>query len=713
MSLMAAPTEKEVMSSVPEQQPKMAVAVNLRVRFLTYLSGFRPSLLLLTEVQFLFYLIFLICFTKLAMSCRDPEDIFFSNNIRGTYITKEFDSDESNFNTINRIADFWDWTQRVLVPGLGLVHQADDRVGLLGYTTEELRYQSSYTDVVGIQFRQLRVKPMTEKVSGQEFSYNPTLLGYSSKVGDMLDKDPFGGAMCAGSLRFWRRDDCVSLPADEDWKGFKYYDANEINALSFHQQTPFSWANTMYPGGGYVSFMVPFYSSEPLHNGTIYRGPSKLNRFQDLVDKGIAQKYYSETAKYRCLRVSLNGEYVSEVCDSSPNEQKCLGLASQFVVEMKKLHWMDQRTRFVHITVQMRSSNLQMDATLGMYLEFPGDGGILPSYLIDHSPNTSGKKKETIRRWRDAVICFIVLQLVEEMLESHRAHISEAGIMNYFRDFWNVLDAVNLVLMIVSIHHLNTSVLSDTSPDDGIYKNTGYISNAHSNNAFQLARVFLAVNCMLHYLKIIKFLAKISPTVGLVLDVLRAASNDLLTYMLTVSLATVSVAWYMFVVIGDKVADFYNPHRAIFAIVRSIYGNADFGSVDRVTPSNTTSALYMAYLCVIIWIVITVLVSILEEAQQVVRSRMEIHEVEFGKQVDPLVAYCHKFRSQAQDILKKCTPRKTESTEINGRSGACNIIIVLSVFLLFPLIYIAPLALLYFVSTLCCLLESVIAPDTT
>lgn len=582
-----------------------------------------------TDIQFIFYIVFLYCFTELTASCRDPDEYFFSNDIRSTYITQGFDGDHDQWADINRFADFWEWTNFVLVPGLfsqtgnaqygddtgeGWPDQSGDHDGLLGYTTEELRMQSSYHDFAGVQFRQIRVKPTVEE-AGRDFNINPTLMdvsmpGLDMELEDKLDTATYGVGKDA-------------------WGGFLHYTADELYDVENLGQTPFSYSSQSYPGGGFASVMVPFYATEILDDVV---GDASDHGFKDLIQEGKISYYYSDTAKYRCLRVSLNGNWIEQTCDPSPNENKCKDLAYKFMRRMREGHWLDWRTRYAQVSIQLKSPNANMDATLNMHLEFPGDGGILTSYKIDLAPNTV-EQKDRIVYYRDAVVFFITFQLFFECLEFF--YLAKSGSWKlYVTDAWNWLDILNLWMMIYSVNLLNNSILSEEGPEGEFHLSTGYVSNARTNREFQTARVFLAINTMLQFLKLIKFGVSIYPQMAIVTRVLEAATSNILYYGITICLSTFAAAFYMNMIVGGNIGDFYSFFRSFQTILRSIFGDFDIDSVDAVTASNSITWVYLIYLCVMTWIIVSYFFSILADAQARVNEKIEA-EIEEGVKSEP------------------------------------------------------------------------------
>jgi hypothetical protein len=370
-------------------------------------------------------------------------------------------------------------------PDEGWPNQDANKTGLLAFTVEELKDQSSYHDFEGVQFRQLRAKPQNGTESGVEYSYTPPLVehrmtGIETDLDGKLDKESYGLELCMrkhnvsetnapGNLAFqFERHQCGEGYRTIPWGKFLHYTPETIGDLAGRRQTAYSYSSQVrYPGGGYVAVMVPFYSTTLLHGGEVFVGAAKENSFRNMSDRyncpfflpflpvfyffflsfvtpvvvyfllisfsfvpqqqsGVVQKYYSDEARYRCLRVSLNGIYVLEVCDGAPSERKCKDLAYLFVRLLKRLHWLDWRTRYVQVTTQLKSPNANMDATLSMYAEFPGDGGILTSYKIDLAPNTVDQKND-IRFWRNWVCFFIAVQLLFEVLEALRFAKSEVS----------------------------------------------------------------------------------------------------------------------------------------------------------------------------------------------------------------------------------------------------------------------------------------------
>lgn len=71
-----------------------------------------------TWLQTLQYIIFLFAFQSLTGTIRKSEEFYFDKYLTDTFISNPFDADHNRFMDVRRIADIWEWKQKVLVPGL-------------------------------------------------------------------------------------------------------------------------------------------------------------------------------------------------------------------------------------------------------------------------------------------------------------------------------------------------------------------------------------------------------------------------------------------------------------------------------------------------------------------------------------------------------------------------------------------------------------------
>ena len=71
-----------------------------------------------TWLQTLQYILFLYTFQSLVATLRKSEEFYLDKYITDTFITNTFDANHNTLASIRRVADIWEWTSNVFVPGL-------------------------------------------------------------------------------------------------------------------------------------------------------------------------------------------------------------------------------------------------------------------------------------------------------------------------------------------------------------------------------------------------------------------------------------------------------------------------------------------------------------------------------------------------------------------------------------------------------------------
>lgn len=71
-----------------------------------------------TWLQTLQYILFLYTFQSLVGTLRKSEEFYLDKYITDTFITNTFDANHNTLASIRRVADIWEWTSNVFVPGL-------------------------------------------------------------------------------------------------------------------------------------------------------------------------------------------------------------------------------------------------------------------------------------------------------------------------------------------------------------------------------------------------------------------------------------------------------------------------------------------------------------------------------------------------------------------------------------------------------------------
>ena len=301
----------------------------------------RGALWLLNTVtlQTILYFLFVAAFQLLTESLRMKEEYFFDRVIVDTFLSNHFDASHNTFESVRRVADIWEWGNNVLWPGLlGNAGPCDaDRVGdnpkacnddawpdgsgsfhmreATPFSVDELVTRMDMLDwTEGIQLRQARVKPVPADECPSD------LLGAHCypelAANEKGDTAPFG--------RNWTHPDS---PLDHPWR---YFSAEQLGSNPNGQASANLASFRQIEAGGFVALVLPFFSTEylPEQRGTpeqvtdfrkfrVARAtrPAEAPSLANLDDRRAAEAASPRTARYSCVRLSWNGEWLHQLCD--------------------------------------------------------------------------------------------------------------------------------------------------------------------------------------------------------------------------------------------------------------------------------------------------------------------------------------------------------------------------------------------------------------
>ena len=103
--------------------------------------------------------------------------------------------------------------------------------------------------------------------------------------------------------------------------------------------------------------------------------------------------------RYFCVRLSPNGDYVRQLCDPATGDQQTSGVVRAaiegFWNDLKRAHFLDWRTRFLHIVITFKSNNNAVGSRANLMFELTGSGSILPSYDMETFVTDTEKNDQT------------------------------------------------------------------------------------------------------------------------------------------------------------------------------------------------------------------------------------------------------------------------------------------------------------------------------
>lgn len=135
---------------------------------------------------------------------------------------------------------------------------------------------------------------------------------------------------------------------------------------------------------------------------------------------------------------------------------------------------------------------------------------------------------------------------------------------------------------------------------------------------YSWARQSMAINACLQILKIMKFTNQLVPKMGLLSAVLLHAAPDLLYFTITFGISLVSFAVSFYCMLGANMDDFVSIERSLLTLLRALFGDFDVNEIDDNSPNMVNSTIFLVYLFIAVFILLSMFLAILGEAQGVV-----------------------------------------------------------------------------------------------
>ena len=134
-----------------------------------------------------------------------------------------------------------------------------------------------------------------------------------------------------------------------------------------------------YPGGGYVSLVIPFFSATWL--------PDEKGTHMEVSDFRVhrAHRGSDRMPRYYCVRIVWNGDWMHQLCDpNAPGTNRTTGVVRAAVEEwwndLKRAHWLDRASRAMTLTLPFYSNNAGVRSRVTFTFELTSANTVLPSF---------------------------------------------------------------------------------------------------------------------------------------------------------------------------------------------------------------------------------------------------------------------------------------------------------------------------------------------
>jgi len=217
------------------------------------------------------------------------------------------------------------------------------------------------------------------------------------------------------------------------------------------------------------------------------------------------------------------------------------------------------------------------------------------------------------------LLFFILLEVVE---------LQDSGLGEYITDGWNVLDWINFVLLITQyaeltyLFQLNDGSEAWSGADcrepSTICKDIGYWDDWEYARTVKDAKLYLSFNVNIQLLKIIKFMNQLVPKTSLAVKVLGVAAADLVFFSTVFFISILAFSNMFFVQLGPVMEGYWSQLAAIVTLVRALFGDFDIDDILNNSNGYLNVVLFLAYLFVALFIILSIFLTILGEAQAAV-----------------------------------------------------------------------------------------------
>ena len=554
------------------------------------------ELLNLTSTQTVTYFGMTVTMLLLISAMRSPEEFFFDKHVMDRIVDNTFDSAHNKFTQVRRIADVFEWGNKVLLPGLF----ADAGPCGTGEAIGSLTSQKACLDEVWPDgdgtfhmtgATTLSIADLVERMDQFDWTDGLTVRQVRAQPVSCPDTDQLGA--CLPEVSDGHVISTATYGHNMGSKPFVYHAAEDIGASPTGIVSASIPSLRGYEGGGFFGFVIPFFSDVYL--------PSQEGTFDQMID--YRQSRVSTTngkeAKFHCVRTSLNGVHIKQRCDPGANGDGTGELTSavrnhveEFWNDLKRGHWIDTRTRMVVMVLQLRSNHLGIRYRISLMFEFTSLGTVLPSYDVE-TRVLSRTAQRNMRTYAyiclGMVIFFIVLEGVE---------LTNSSIGEYFADVWNLMDWSNFVVYFLVFMQLLAVDEAQLNPDCSSYmcRDAGYFDDYKVMSEYRTMKLYFSLCVCIQLLKILKFASALVPKMGLATDVLRECAIDLVFFGVTFIISMAAFAMMLYVQLGPVMEGYVTQTAAFISLFRALFGDFDIDEIMDNSSGYLNALLFLAYL---------------------------------------------------------------------------------------------------------------------
>jgi len=332
------------------------------------------------------------------------------------------------------------------------------------------------------------------------------------------------------------------------------------------------------------------YSSGETNQSTYFVGDKELQYLTD--DEAKSETFYGRFLSYNGDGNVYDLSYVPDEAMAELTELFEDGLIGR-----------DARVLFVDFVTL--NANLNLHTVGRLCFELPADGGVVTYSEI-----------KTWRFWRYLtargkrlfameilVTMMVVFYTWEELSE-----IYKEGFFEYRKEFWNLVDWINLLFFYTTIFWRIRVELSSHPTMTNLYEYESYRTYVW---IFSMEAYFNMVNAFLLYFKLFKYL-NVSRNVRVLFMMFRKTASDMLVFVIILIVIFLAFGIGGFLVFSSNVSDYRTFSFSIINLFRYTVTEMDY---DALIQANVTAGTiyYMTWTLLMLLILVNVFIAILSD----------------------------------------------------------------------------------------------------
>ena len=580
-------------------------------------------------IQTILYFVFVIMFQQIAMTVRVPKEYYLDKAVMDRLIENHFDSSHNTFETVRRIADIYEWGNNVFWPGMFAdMGPCQEHVGsnAFGKTCND----DSWPDGEG-SFHMDGATPywmseLVERMDQFDWTEGITIRQARSKETDCPGLSQLGGCfpdleqIGQGSTESYGYN--ITHPESPLTHPFVHFSTEDLGGnpdgmVSAAIPSQQGLSGKAYETSGFVALVTPFFSDTflPFEEGT-------TDQITDFRLSNV-NTTNGRTPRFYCVRTSTNGLHVRQLCDPGVggNGTGALTGAVRREVELmwndlKRAHWIDSRTRVIAIVLQLKANNVGVRFRVTLMFELTSLGTIFPSYDVE-TRILDTKLVSDMTMFTSIALGMVIVFCILEGVECMAVSPSQ-----YFRDMWNVMDWANFLIFFVVFNQIMSVQEALENPDCSSYAcaELGYFDDWKLMGRFRNAKMYLSFCVCIQLFKILKFAAQLVPRTGLATQVLRRCCVDLVLFLLTFVISMLAFSMMMYVQLGPVMESYWDQFPAFISLFRALLGDFDINDIMDNSSGYVNTIIFLGYLFVAIFIMLSMFLAILAEGQVAFRD---------------------------------------------------------------------------------------------